>query len=94
MKQLHMSLLALAAAATVAPAAQAQTEFDARCRVLQRMDASRAAVGRQFDFALQLGPTPYEICETMERAVAPAAAEAEAGEVVLVAPAAASRSDV
>jgi UDP-N-acetylmuramoylalanine--D-glutamate ligase len=42
------------------------------------------------DFALQLGDTPHEICETMERAVARAAAEAEPGEVVLLAPAAAS----
>lgn len=42
------------------------------------------------DFALQLGETPHEICETIERAVALAAAEAEAGEVVLLAPAAAS----
>jgi UDP-N-acetylmuramoylalanine--D-glutamate ligase len=42
------------------------------------------------DFALQLGQTPYEICETMDRAVARAAAEAKAGEVVLLAPAAAS----
>jgi UDP-N-acetylmuramoylalanine--D-glutamate ligase len=42
------------------------------------------------DFALQIGTTPHEICETMERAVARAAAEAEAGEVVLLAPAAAS----
>ncbi len=42
------------------------------------------------DFALQLGDTPHEICETMERAVARAAAEAATGEVVLLAPAAAS----
>lgn len=42
------------------------------------------------DFALQIGDTPHEICETMERAVARAAAEAEAGDVVLLAPAAAS----
>ena len=42
------------------------------------------------DFALQMGATPHEICETMERAVARAAAEAEPGEVVLLAPAAAS----
>jgi len=42
------------------------------------------------DFALQLGQTPHEICETMERAVARAAAEAQPGEVVLLAPAAAS----
>lgn len=42
------------------------------------------------DFALQLGGTPYEICETMARAVALAASEAEAGDVVLLAPAAAS----
>ncbi|MCY1127397.1 UDP-N-acetylmuramoyl-L-alanine--D-glutamate ligase [Frigidibacter sp. RF13] len=42
------------------------------------------------DFALELGETPHEICETMERAVARAAEEAEAGETVLLAPAAAS----
>ena len=42
------------------------------------------------DFALDLGDTPYEICETMARAVARAAADAVAGEVVLLAPAAAS----
>jgi UDP-N-acetylmuramoylalanine--D-glutamate ligase len=42
------------------------------------------------DFALQLGDLPHEICETMARAVARAAEEAEAGEVVLLAPAAAS----
>ncbi|MES2540122.1 MAG: UDP-N-acetylmuramoyl-L-alanine--D-glutamate ligase [Pseudomonadota bacterium] len=42
------------------------------------------------DFALQLGDTPHEICETMDRAVARASEEAEAGEVVLLAPAAAS----
>ena len=42
------------------------------------------------DFALQLGETPHEICETMERAVARAADEAISGEVVLLAPAASS----
>ncbi|WP_136644972.1 UDP-N-acetylmuramoyl-L-alanine--D-glutamate ligase [Tabrizicola sp. YIM 78059] len=42
------------------------------------------------DFALQIGDTPHEICETMERAVARAAEEAQSGEVVLLAPAAAS----
>ncbi|MCC5954787.1 MAG: UDP-N-acetylmuramoyl-L-alanine--D-glutamate ligase [Natronohydrobacter sp.] len=42
------------------------------------------------DFALQLGDTPHEISETMERAVAQAMAEAEPGDVVLLAPAAAS----
>ena len=42
------------------------------------------------EFALQLGDTPHEICETMERAVDRAAAEAEAGDTVLLAPAAAS----
>ncbi|MGY6534104.1 MAG: UDP-N-acetylmuramoyl-L-alanine--D-glutamate ligase [Pararhodobacter sp.] len=41
-------------------------------------------------FALQLGDTPHEICETMARAVALAGAEAQPGEVVLLAPAAAS----
>jgi len=42
------------------------------------------------EFALQLGATPYEICETMAQAVAVASREAEAGDVVLLAPAAAS----
>jgi len=42
------------------------------------------------DFALQLGGTDHEICETMEVAVTRAMAEAEAGDVVLLAPAAAS----
>jgi UDP-N-acetylmuramoylalanine--D-glutamate ligase len=42
------------------------------------------------DFALELGDVPHEICETMERALARAAEEARAGEVVLLAPAAAS----
>ncbi len=42
------------------------------------------------DFALQIGDTPHEICETMERAVMRAAEEAQPGEVVLLAPAAAS----
>ena len=42
------------------------------------------------DFALQIGETPHEICETMERAVTRAAEEAQAGETVLLAPAAAS----
>jgi len=42
------------------------------------------------DFALQIGDTPYEICETMEVAVAKARAEAEPGDTVLLAPAAAS----
>jgi len=42
------------------------------------------------DFALQLGDTPHEICETMARAVERAAAEAESGDIVLLAPAAAS----
>ena len=42
------------------------------------------------DFALQLGDLPHEICETLDRAVARAAAEAEPGDTVLLAPAAAS----
>ncbi len=42
------------------------------------------------EFSRQLGNTPFEICETMERAVKKADEEAEAGEVVLLAPAAAS----
>ncbi|WP_323033827.1 UDP-N-acetylmuramoyl-L-alanine--D-glutamate ligase [Paracoccus sp. (in: a-proteobacteria)] len=42
------------------------------------------------DFALQIGQIPYEIAETMEQAVARAKAEAQPGETVLLAPAAAS----
>ncbi|CAM3503077.1 UDP-N-acetylmuramoyl-L-alanine--D-glutamate ligase [Paracoccus nototheniae] len=42
------------------------------------------------DFALELGQTPHEIAETMEQAVAHAAAEAEPGDTILLAPAAAS----
>ena len=42
------------------------------------------------EFALQAGGIPHEICETMERAVARAMDEAEAGDTVLLAPAAAS----
>ncbi|WP_439563217.1 UDP-N-acetylmuramoyl-L-alanine--D-glutamate ligase [Roseinatronobacter sp.] len=42
------------------------------------------------DFALQLGDTEHAICETMDRAVASAMADAQPGDVVLLAPAAAS----
>ncbi|WP_372803410.1 UDP-N-acetylmuramoyl-L-alanine--D-glutamate ligase [Paracoccus seriniphilus] len=42
------------------------------------------------DFALELGQTPYEISDTMEQAVRQAAADAEPGDTVLLAPAAAS----
>lgn len=42
------------------------------------------------EFALQLGDVPHEICETMERAVERAGDEAQAGDTVLLAPAAAS----
>jgi UDP-N-acetylmuramoylalanine--D-glutamate ligase len=42
------------------------------------------------DFALELADVPHVVCETMARAVAMAAAEAEAGDVILLAPAAAS----
>ncbi|WP_191569384.1 UDP-N-acetylmuramoyl-L-alanine--D-glutamate ligase [Paracoccus yeei] len=42
------------------------------------------------DFALQLVQTPHEVLETMDQAVARAAAEAQPGETVLLAPAAAS----
>ncbi len=42
------------------------------------------------DFALELGQTPHEVVETMENAVARAHAEAEPGDTVLLAPAAAS----
>ncbi|MGO4853519.1 UDP-N-acetylmuramoyl-L-alanine--D-glutamate ligase [Phaeovulum sp. W22_SRMD_FR3] len=42
------------------------------------------------DFALELGDLPHEICTTMADAVARAQAEAEAGDTVLLAPAAAS----
>ena len=42
------------------------------------------------EFSGQLGDVPFEICETMDKAVTKAAVEAVAGEVVLLAPAAAS----
>ena len=42
------------------------------------------------DFALDLPGVEHEICETMERAVAAAARDSEAGDTVLLAPAAAS----
>ncbi len=42
------------------------------------------------EFALQLGDVPHEICETMAQAVARAASEAQPGDTVLLAPAAAS----
>lgn len=42
------------------------------------------------DFALEIGAVPHAICEEMGRAVAEAAAEAEPGDTVLLAPAAAS----
>ncbi len=48
-------------------------------------------IGREAaGFALQLGDVPSEVCTTMEAAVARAAAEAEPGDTVLLAPAAAS----
>lgn len=53
--------------------------------------AKAYVIGREAaGFALQLGEVPHEVCETMERAVARAVADAEAGDVVLLAPAAAS----
>jgi len=42
------------------------------------------------EFALQLGATPYEICQDMQTAVARAATDAVSGDTVLLAPAAAS----
>ena len=42
------------------------------------------------EFGLQLGAVPHEICETMAQAVTRASEEAEAGDTVLLAPAAAS----
>lgn len=42
------------------------------------------------EFALELADLPHEICETMEQAVSRAAADAQEGDTVLLAPAAAS----
>ncbi|SMR71275.1 UDP-N-acetylmuramoylalanine--D-glutamate ligase [Aliiroseovarius halocynthiae] len=42
------------------------------------------------EFALQLRDVPYEICETMQNAVAAASRDAQSGDTVLLAPAAAS----
>ncbi len=48
-------------------------------------------IGRQArEVALEIADTPHEVCETMAVAVARAATEAEAGDTVLLAPAAAS----
>lgn len=48
-------------------------------------------IGREAEsFALQLGDLPYEVCTTMENAVAQAAADAQSGDTVLLAPSAAS----
>ncbi|WP_372604121.1 UDP-N-acetylmuramoyl-L-alanine--D-glutamate ligase [Actibacterium sp.] len=53
--------------------------------------AKAYVIGREAAaFALKLGDTPHEVCETMARAVAQAASEAAPGDVVLLAPAAAS----
>lgn len=53
--------------------------------------AKAYVIGRQArEIALMLGELSYEVCETMAVAVAKAAAEAEAGDTVLLAPAAAS----
>jgi UDP-N-acetylmuramoylalanine--D-glutamate ligase len=53
--------------------------------------AKAYVIGREAaDFARQLPGIPAEVCTTMSRAVALAAAEAEPGDVVLLAPAAAS----
>ena len=53
--------------------------------------ATAYVIGREAaDFAHQLPGVPTEVCTTMARAVALAAAEAELGDVVLLAPAAAS----
>ncbi|NND19064.1 MAG: UDP-N-acetylmuramoyl-L-alanine--D-glutamate ligase, partial [Silicimonas sp.] len=53
--------------------------------------AKAYVIGRQArEIALTLGDLPLEVCETMDVAVARAAAEAQAGETVLLAPAAAS----
>jgi UDP-N-acetylmuramoylalanine--D-glutamate ligase len=53
--------------------------------------AKAYVIGREADaFAMQLSGVETEVCTSMERAVASASAEAQDGEVVLLAPAAAS----
>jgi len=53
--------------------------------------AKAYVIGRQArEVALDIADTPHEVCETMAAAVARAAAEAEPGDVVLLAPAGAS----
>jgi UDP-N-acetylmuramoylalanine--D-glutamate ligase len=53
--------------------------------------AKAYVIGREAEaFALALGDVPHEVCGDMARAVARAAAEAEPGDTVLLAPAAAS----
>ncbi|MEM9049121.1 MAG: UDP-N-acetylmuramoyl-L-alanine--D-glutamate ligase [Pseudomonadota bacterium] len=55
-------------------------------RVVKAYLIGEAAAG----FAAQLGALPHSLCGTLERALAEAAAEAESGETVLLAPACAS----
>ena len=53
--------------------------------------AKAYVIGRHArDIALDFGDLPHEVCETMDVAVARAAGEAEAGDTILLAPAAAS----
>ena len=53
--------------------------------------AKAYVIGREAEaFALELGAVPHEVCGDMETAVARAALEAETGDTVLLAPAAAS----
>lgn len=59
---------------------------DATQNVQKAYVIGREAAG----FALQLGDTPHQICDTMDAAVTQAASDAEAGDTVLLAPAAAS----
>lgn len=58
--------------------------------LLDRVKKTYLIGAAQADFAAQLGDAPHALCDTLEAAVAAAAAEANPGDVILLAPACAS----
>lgn len=64
--------------------------LDALAPYLDRVTKAYLIGRSPMDFALRIKDTPYTLCETMANAVAQAMAEAEPGDTVLLAPAAAS----
>ena len=64
--------------------------IEALAPLMERVEKAYLIGHSAREFALQIGDTPHEICEDLERAVARAMQEAQPGETVLLAPAAAS----